>query len=71
MENMVILFMHRYDISLKQAIELMLDLIREHYIICCEAEKRLPVTGDAKLDADIETYVTGAKDLAVGTAYWR
>ena len=48
----------------------MLQLIREHYEICVAAEARLPVTGNAKLDADIHTYVVGCQDLAIGTAYW-
>ncbi len=68
---MVILFMHHYNLDLQQAIDKMLDLIREHYEICVAAEARLPVTGDPKLDADIHTYVVGCQDLAVGTAYWR
>jgi hypothetical protein len=70
-ENMVILFMHHYDLNLEQALECMLDLIRKHYEICSEAEKRLPVTGDPQLDANIKTYVVGCRDLAIGTAFWR
>jgi hypothetical protein len=68
---MVILLMDHYDLSLEHALSRMLDLIREHYEICSAAEKRLPITGNAELDADVRTYVIGCRDLAMGTAYWR
>ena len=67
---MVILFMHHDNLNLQQAIDKMLNLIREHYETCLAAEARLPVTGSAELDASIHTYVVGCQDLAVGTAYW-
>ena len=70
-ENTVILFMHHYDLNLEQALELMLDLIRKHYEIFSEAEKRLPVTGNPQLDANIKTYAVGCRDLAIGAAFWR
>jgi hypothetical protein len=62
--------MYHDNLSLQQAIYKMLSLIREHYEICVAAEARLPHTKDAKLNADIHTYVVGCQDLAVGTAYW-
>ena len=68
---MVILFMYHEGLTLEEALDVMLDLIRKHYDLCTAAEKRVPRTGDAKLDADIHTYIVGCRDLAIGTAYWR
>lgn len=71
LENMVILYMYHEGITLEEALGKMLDLIRKHYDICTAAEQRVPKTGDAKLDADVQTYIVGCRDLAIGTAYWR
>ena len=70
LENMVILFIYHDNLSLQQAIDRMLKLINKHYEICLAAASRLPVTGNAKLNTDIRTYVVGCQDIAVGTAYW-
>ena len=58
-------------LTLEEALDVMLDLIREHYDLCTAAEQRVPKTGDAKLDADVQTNIVGCRDLAIGTAYWR
>jgi hypothetical protein len=63
--------MNSDKLSLQAAIDKVLGLIREHYEICTAAERRLPLTGDKKTDADIWEYVVGCRDLAIGTAYWR
>jgi hypothetical protein len=63
--------MNEYNLNLRDGVNKVLDLIREHYNICTAAEARLPLTGNKKLDADILEYVQGCKDLAVGTTYWR
>lgn len=68
---MVILYMYHERLTLEEALDVMLDLIREHYDLCTTAEQRVPKTGDAKLDADVQTYIVGCRDLAIGTAYWR
>jgi hypothetical protein len=68
---MVILYMYHEGLTLEEALDVMLELIREHYDLCTTAEKRVPKTGDAKLDADVQTYIVGCRDLAIGTAYWR
>ncbi|KAI2464668.1 putative pentalenene synthase [Annulohypoxylon bovei var. microspora] len=71
LENIVLLFMNKYNLSLKGAIDKVLDLIREHYAICVAAEERLPWSkDDEKLNADIREYVHGCQRLATGTAYW-
>ncbi|TRX95656.1 hypothetical protein FHL15_003614 [Xylaria flabelliformis] len=72
LENIVLLFMNTYDLSLHRAVDKVLDLIRDHYAICVAAEKRLPWSAtDEKLNADIREYIRGCQRLATGTAYWR
>jgi hypothetical protein len=72
LENLVLLFMNTYNMSLHSAVDRVLDLIREHYTICVAAEERLPWSRtDDKLNADIREYVRGCQRLATGTAYWR
>ncbi|KAI1777451.1 putative pentalenene synthase [Hypoxylon cercidicola] len=72
LENLVLLFMNKdEDMSLRGAIDKILDLIREHYAICVAAEERLPWSKDnEKLNEDIREYVRGCHRLATGTAYW-
>ncbi|KAI1737472.1 terpene synthase [Xylaria scruposa] len=71
LENIVLLFMNTYDLSLHRAVEKVLDLIRDHYAICVAAEKRLPWSAtDEKLNADIREYIRGCQRLATGTAFW-
>ncbi|KAI1132846.1 terpene synthase [Nemania abortiva] len=71
LENLVLLFMNEYNLSLKSAVDQVLDLIREHYAICVAAEERLPWSEtDEKLNADIREYIRGCQRLATGTAYW-
>lgn len=71
LENLVTLFMNKYNLSLKSAIDKVLDLIREHYEICVAAEKRLPWSeDDEQLNENIREYVRGCQRLATGTAYW-
>ncbi|QGA20885.1 hypothetical protein EYB26_008595 [Talaromyces marneffei] len=70
LENMVILYMYHEGLTLEEALDVMLDLIREHYVLCTAAEQRIPKTGNLKLDADVQTYIVGCRDLAIGTAYW-
>ncbi|KAI0514879.1 terpene synthase [Xylaria bambusicola] len=71
LENIVLLFMNKYNISLRSAVDKVLDLIREHYAICVAAEERLPWSDtDEQLNADIREYVRGCQRLATGTAYW-
>ncbi|KAJ8120754.1 hypothetical protein ONZ43_g2619 [Nemania bipapillata] len=66
-----LLFMNTYDLSLRGAVDQVLDLIREHYAICVAAEERLPWSEtDEKLNEDIREYVRGCQRLATGTAYW-
>ncbi|KAJ8131346.1 hypothetical protein O1611_g2279 [Lasiodiplodia mahajangana] len=70
-ENLVFLFMNEYNLSLKGAIDQVLDLIREHYAICVAAEERLPWSEtDEKLNEDIREFIRGSQRLATGTAYW-
>ncbi|KAI0483601.1 terpene synthase, partial [Xylaria cf. heliscus] len=72
LENIVLLFMNTYNLSLHRAIDKVLDLIRDHYAICVAAEERLPwSTTDEKLNEDIREYIRGCQRLATGTAYWR
>ncbi|KAI0888411.1 putative pentalenene synthase [Annulohypoxylon maeteangense] len=71
LENIVLLFMNKYSLSLKGAVDKVLDLIREHYAICVAAERRLPWSeDDEKLNDDIREYVRGCQRLATGTAFW-
>ncbi|KAI1827036.1 terpene synthase [Xylaria intraflava] len=71
LENIVFLFMNTYKMSLQSAVDMVLDLIREHYAICVAAEDRLPWSKtDEALNADIREYIRGAQRLATGTAYW-
>ncbi|KAI0200937.1 terpene synthase [Astrocystis sublimbata] len=71
LENIVLLFMNTYSMSLHDAVGKVLDLIRDHYAICEAAEKRLPWSAtDEKLNADIREYIRGCQRLATGTAHW-
>ncbi|KAI8628809.1 terpene synthase [Xylariaceae sp. FL1651] len=71
LENLVLLFMNTYNLSLQDAVNKVLDLIREHYAICLAAEERLPWSQtDDQLNANIREYVRGCHRLATGTAYW-
>ncbi|KAI0408463.1 terpene synthase [Xylaria palmicola] len=71
LENIVLLFINTYNMSLQGAVDKVLDLIREHYAICVAAEERLPWSEtDEKLNADIREYIRGCHRLATGTAYW-
>ncbi|KAI0905844.1 terpene synthase [Ustulina deusta] len=71
LENIVLLFMNTYNLSLQGAVDKVLDLIREHYAICVAAEERLPWSeSDEKLNEDIREYIRGCQRLATGTAYW-
>ncbi|KAI1190860.1 terpene synthase [Nemania serpens] len=71
LENMVLLMMNTYNLSLRGAMEQMLNLIREHYAICLAAEERLPWSKtDEKLNENIREYIQGSQRLATGTAYW-
>ncbi|KAI1429822.1 terpene synthase [Xylaria sp. FL1777] len=71
LENIVLLFMNTYDLSLHGAVDKVLGLIRKHYAICVAAEERLPWSKtDHKLNADISEYIRGCHRLATGTAYW-
>lgn len=69
---MVLLMMNTYNLSLRSAVDQMLNLIREHYAICLAAEERLPWSKtDEKLNENIREYVRGSQRLATGTAHWR
>ncbi|KAI1166210.1 terpene synthase [Nemania serpens] len=71
LENMVLLMMNTYNLSLRSAVDQMLNLIREHYAICLAAEERLPWSKtDEKLNENIREYVRGSQRLATGTAHW-
>ncbi|KAH8895628.1 terpene synthase [Thozetella sp. PMI_491] len=71
LENLVILFMNNYDLSVQEAVNKILDLIQEHYEICTKAETRLPWSkSDEKLNDDIREYVRGCHRLVTGTASW-
>ncbi|KAI1141424.1 putative pentalenene synthase [Hypoxylon sp. FL0543] len=71
LENIVLLFMNKDNISVHSAVDKVLDLIRKHYAICVAAEERLPWSeDDEKLNEDIREYVRGCQRLATGTAYW-
>jgi predicted Fe-S protein YdhL (DUF1289 family) len=64
--------MNKYNHSIHDAIDKILDLIKEHYQICLAAEARLPWSKDDKeLNQDIREYVRGCQRLATGTACWR
>lgn len=72
LENLVLLFMNSYNMSLHSAVDKLLELISEHYALCVAAEDRLPWSKtDDKLNAAIRQYVQGCQRLATGTAYWR
>lgn len=72
LENLVLLFMNTYNLSVHEAVDKILGLIREHYQICVEAEARLPWNKeDEKLNTDIRGYIRGCQRLATGTACWR
>ena len=62
LENKVILYMYHERLTLEEALDVMLDLIREHYDLCTAAEQRVPKTGDAQLDANVQTYIVGCRD---------
>lgn len=69
---MVLLFINKYDLSLRGAVDKVLELIREHYAICVAAEERLPWSKtDQQLNSNIREYIRGCQRLATGTAYWR
>ncbi|CAJ2505362.1 Uu.00g127560.m01.CDS01 [Anthostomella pinea] len=71
LENLCLLFMNTYNMSLQAAIDQVLYLIRERYAICIAAEERLPWSKDDEaLNANIREYVRGCQRLATGTAYW-
>ncbi|KAG4221807.1 hypothetical protein PC116_g29717 [Phytophthora cactorum] len=72
LENIVFLFMNKYNITLQAAIDKTLELIREHYNICMEAEKRLPWSKeDKKLNENIQEYVKGCHLVPAGMVDWR
>ncbi|KAI1118408.1 terpene synthase [Nemania sp. NC0429] len=71
LENMVLLMMNTYNLSLPGSMDQMLKLIREHYEICLAAEERLPWSKtDEKLNENIRHFVDGAHRLATGTVHW-
>ncbi|GAP88424.1 putative terpene synthase [Rosellinia necatrix] len=71
LENLTLLFVNTYNMPLQSAVQMILDLMREHYAICVAAEQRLPWSKtDEKFNADIREYVRGCQRLATGTAYW-
>ncbi|KAI0601129.1 terpene synthase [Biscogniauxia sp. FL1348] len=71
LENFVFLLMNKYNLTIQGALDKVLDLIRQHYEIFVEAEKRLPWSkDDKKLNAAIEQTVITCKRLATGTVYW-
>ncbi|KAI1478056.1 putative pentalenene synthase [Daldinia eschscholtzii] len=71
LENIVFLFMNKYNITLQAAIDKTLELIREHYNICMEAEKRLPWSKeDEKLNENIREYVKGCHLVPAGMVDW-
>ncbi|UKZ89674.1 uncharacterized protein TrAFT101_004716 [Trichoderma asperellum] len=72
LENLCLLFMNTYNISIEQSINKILGLLKDHYTICTEAEARIPwSTTDEKLNSDIREYIRGCQRLATGTACWR
>ncbi|KAI1387589.1 terpene synthase [Hypoxylon trugodes] len=72
LENIVFLFMNKYDLSLHGAVDLVLDLIQEHYEVAVAAEERLPWSeSDEKLNENIREYVRGCHYMPIGTAFWR
>lgn len=72
LENLCLLFMNTYQISVHDAINKVLALIKEHYEICLAVEPRLPWSKtDETLNENIREYVKGSQRLATGTAYWR
>ncbi|KAK1238120.1 hypothetical protein MKX08_002699 [Trichoderma sp. CBMAI-0020] len=68
LENLCLLFMNTYDISIEQSIHKVLGLLEDHYQICIEAEARLPwSTTDEKLNKNIHPLTllaTTAKDIS-------
>ncbi|KAM0451570.1 hypothetical protein ACHAPV_009909 [Trichoderma viride] len=71
LENLCLLFMNTYDISIEKSIHKVLGLLEDHYKICIEAEARLPwSTTDEKLNNNIREYIRGCQRLATGTACW-
>ncbi|KAI2636618.1 terpene synthase [Xylaria nigripes] len=71
LENLAFLFMNTYSMSLHSSVNMIRDLIREHYAICVAAEERLPwSTTDHKFNEDMREYIRGCHRLATGTAYW-
>jgi hypothetical protein len=69
---MVLLFMNKDSITLNEAVNKILHLIRDHYQICVVDETRLPWSkDDEKLNDDIREYIRGCQRLTTGTACWR
>jgi hypothetical protein len=72
LENLVLLFMNTNNLSVSEAVDKILGLIRHHYQICVEAEARIPWSKqDEKLYTDTRKYIRGCQRMATGTACWR
>ncbi|KAF3070170.1 Presilphiperfolan-8-beta-ol synthase [Trichoderma lentiforme] len=71
LENLCFLFMNANNLSIEEAIDKVLGVLKEHYEICVAAEARLPWSKtDEKFNEDLREYVRGCQRLATGTACW-
>lgn len=72
LENLCFLFVNANNLSIEEAIDKVLGILKEHYEICVAAEARLPWSKtDEKFNEDLREYVRGCQRLATGTACWR
>ena len=62
--------MNSEQISINEAVERVMGLIRKHYSICEDAVARLPWTANEDVNNNIREYVSGCRRLATATGQW-
>ena len=67
--NMVHIVSRQRGKGLEQAVLEVADMVNEHTCAFLEFESKVPSWGKA-LDADVQTYIQGMKDLMGGNWYW-
>jgi len=70
LDNIVPVLAMENKISLQEAIEIACDLVCKAHQTFEDAEKRVPMTGNPKLDKKIRLYIQACKDLVTGELNW-
>ncbi|KOS19856.1 Presilphiperfolan-8-beta-ol synthase [Escovopsis weberi] len=70
-ENMCLMFVSKYNMTVQESVAKVLDLIREHYEDMKAIEARLPWSEtDEELNKALHEYVLTARRLMTGTTHW-